>query len=369
MKARVRKVFERLTPAPQAVLLANSVEPHLDQSFFYLFDVPSGLFEGSIEVAQPDGRLHVFSSPLEEESAHQAAKHDPDVQVHVPADREAWDQELRSLVPANGTIGLNYRELTHEWFVRLQKTLPHASFVDASMAIRGARLVKDATEIERLERAGAIGSAVAKEIPGMLKTGITELELAAEIEYRMMKHGASGPSFSTIVAFGSHGAEPHYAPQDRKLEPGASIVCDFGAFYRRYASDITRSFRFGPTDPELKGVHEAVEAAQQAALKVVRAGALARDVHLAAQRVIDATPWKGRFTHGLGHSIGLAVHDGFAMNHTVDERLEAGMTITIEPGIYLPGHGGVRIEDDVVVTEQGYRFLTTAPREYLEVPA
>jgi Xaa-Pro aminopeptidase len=148
-----------------------------------------------------------------------------------------------------------------------------------------------------------------------------------------------------------------------------SIVTDFGALYRRYASDITRSFRFGSNDPELKRVHETVEAAQQAALAIIRPGVPAKDVHLAAQEVIDRSPWKGRFTHGLGHSIGLAVHDGFSMNHRVDDPLEEGMTITVEPGIYLPGHGGVRIEDDIVVTKDGYRFLTTAPRGYLEVPA
>jgi Xaa-Pro dipeptidase len=185
----------------------------------------------------------------------------------------------------------------------------------------------------------------------------------------MMRHGASGPSFSTIVAFDVKGAEPHYAPQDRKLSSGASIVCDFGAYYHRYASDITRSFRFGTPDPEMRKVHETVFAAQKAALDAIRPGVPGKVPHLAAQAVIDASPFKGRFTHGLGHSVGLAVHDGFGMNHTVDEPLAEGMVITVEPGIYLPGKGGVRIEDDVVVTRDGYRFLTTTPREYLEVPA
>jgi Xaa-Pro aminopeptidase len=148
-----------------------------------------------------------------------------------------------------------------------------------------------------------------------------------------------------------------------------SIVCDFGALYQRYASDITRSFHFGPRDEEMKKVHDTVFAAQEAALHAVKAGVLGKQVHLAAQKVIDDSPFKGRFTHGLGHSIGLAVHDGFGMNALVEEPLQAGMTITIEPGIYLPGKGGVRIEDDIVVTNEGYRFLTKAPREYLEVAA
>lgn len=367
MKHRVQAVFRSLPPETEAVVLLNAVDPHIDLSFFYLFDVPSGLFEGSAAIAYPDGRLHVLSSPLEEESARQAAKHDPSVEIHVPQRREESDALIAELVPAHGPVALNFRELTHEAYLRLDHVAPGRTWIDASAALRKARGIKDATEIERLERAGAIGSAVAQEIPGLLRTGITEIELAAEMEYRMMKHGASGRSFATIVAFGSHGAEPHYAPQDRALEPGMSIVCDFGAFYRRYASDITRSFHFGPTDAELKRVHETVEQAQTEALQKVRAGVPAKEVHLAAQRVIDASPWKGRFTHGLGHSIGLTVHDGWGMNQLVDEPLEAGMTITVEPGIYLPGRGGVRIEDDIVVTADGYRFLTTAPRGYLEV--
>lgn len=368
MKSRVRRIFEHLTPIPDALILANATDPHLDRSFFYVFDVPSGLFEGSFAVALPNGHLHVLSSPLEEESAEQAAKHDPDVDVHVATAANS-DAILQKVLPPEGTYALNYRELTHERFLALAKTFPKAQWTDASTGIRKARQVKDATEIERLEKAGAIVSHVAKEIPGMLKTGVTELDLAAEIEYQMNKRGAGGPSFSTITAFGPDGAEPHFAPGAKKLAPNESIVCDFGAYYRRYASDLTRSFHFGPTDAEMKRVHETVERAQQAALDVIKPGVPAKEVHLAAQKVIDESPWKGRFTHGLGHSIGLAVHDGWGMSPTIDEPLEAGMTITVEPGIYLPGHGGVRIEDDIVVTEKGYRFLTTAPRHYIEVSA
>jgi Xaa-Pro dipeptidase len=369
MKARVLRVFEQLDAATEALVLVNSIDPHLDQSFFYLFDVPSGLFEGSVAIAHRDGRLDVLSSVLEEESARQAAKKDPSVTVHAMKDNTEREKIVKSLLPKPGTIALNFRELTHEAFLQLEKALPTAKWVDASPAVRKARMVKDAGEIARLERAGSIGSAVAKKIPSMLKTGITELELAAEIEYAMGREGAAGRSFATIAGFGPDGAEPHFAPGGRKLEPGMSIVCDFGAFYQRYASDITRSFRFGPRDAEMKQVHDTVFAAQEAALAVVRDGAIGKDVHGAAAKVIDASPFRGRFTHGLGHSIGLAVHDGFGMNPLSEEPLLSGMTITIEPGIYLPGKGGVRIEDDIVVTDEGYRFLTKAPREYLEVAA
>ncbi len=369
MKSRVLKLFEGMSPKPDAIVIANSVDPLLDQTFFYLFDVPSGLFEGSIEIALPDGTLHVITSILEEESARRAARRDPQAQVHAPRTKEEREGSVKRWTRGCQTIALNYRELTVEMHRTLEKLLPEVHWTDGSLAIRHARLIKDAVEVERLARAGEIGSTVANEIPSMLRAGMTELELAAEIEYRMMKNGASGRSFSTISAFGAHGAEPHYHPSDHRLEPGASIVCDFGAYFERYASDITRSFHFGPTDDEMKRVHETVEKAQRAALETIRSGVPSREVHLAAQQVIDESPWKGRFTHGLGHSIGLAVHDGWGMNHLTDDALEAGMAITVEPGIYLPGHGGVRIEDDVLVTQSGYRPLTTARRDYLEVPA
>ena len=368
MKSRVRKVFERLDPQPDAVVLANAVEPHLDQSFFYLFDVPHGLFEDSLVVAHPDGHVDVLTARLEEETARVAARADPSVQVHL-AERDAPDPVIKKVLQGAGSVGLNYRELTHAWFLRLEKILPGTRWVDASEAIRRARLQKEPGEIERLRKAAEIGSEVAGEIPSMLKTGITELDLAAEMEHRMNLHGASGRSFATIVAFGPHGAEPHYEPGETRLKPGQSIVCDFGALHRRYISDITRSFRFGGRDDEMKAVHEKVQEAQSAALAAIRPGVPARDVHLAAANVIDASPWKGRLTHGVGHSIGLAVHDGWSYGPKANDLLEEGMAFTVEPGIYLPGKGGVRIEDDVVVTANGFEFLTTAPREYLEVRA
>jgi Xaa-Pro dipeptidase len=366
MKERVRKVFDRLDASVDTLLVANSVDPHLDQSFFYLFDVPSGLFEGSVMVAHRNGDLELLTSPLEAQSAVEAAKTDRSVTVRT-ADRDAWEPEVSRMLDGATSVALNFAELTHAWFARLDKLRPGTQWVDASNAVRKARVVKDEAEVERLRRAAEIGSKVGAEIPSMLRKGMSELDLASEIEYRMGRHGASGRSFATIVAFGPHGAEPHYQPGATRLEPGVSMVCDYGAFYRRYASDITRSFRFGPGDPEMRRVHETVERAQQAAFDILRPGVPAKEVHLAAERVIDASPYKGRLIHGVGHSIGLAVHDGWGYNQKVDEPLEEGMVITVEPGIYLPGKGGVRIEDDVVVTRNGYELLSTAPRGYLEV--
>jgi Xaa-Pro aminopeptidase len=366
MKDRVRKVFEKLDPSVDALVVANAVDPHLDQSFFYLFDVPSGLFEGSLAIARRSGEMEVLTTPLEAQSAQEAAKSDPSVHVRS-VDRDAAEPEIARALDGARTVALNYAELTHSWFTRLDKLRPGTQWVDASVALRKVRATKTPDEIERLRRAAEIGSKVGSEIPSILRRGMTELEVAAEIEYRMNRYGASGRSFATIVAFGPHSAEPHFQPGSTRLEPGVSIVCDYGALYRRYASDITRSFRFGPADAEMRTVHETVERAQQAALATIRPGVPAKEVHLAAANVIDSSPFKGRLIHGVGHSIGLAVHDGWYYGPKIDDPLEEGMVFTVEPGIYLPGKGGVRIEDDVVVTRSGYDFLSTAPRGYVEV--
>ena len=368
MKSRVLKVFQHLDPKPDALVVANATEPHLDPTFFYLTDIPHGLFEDSLAIAHPDGEIDLIVIRLEEETARATAKSDPHLTIHA-TERDESDGPVRKALDGAGTVGLNYRELTHSWFVRLDKLLPGTRWVDASAAIRQARVTKEPAEIERLRKAAQIGSKVATEIPSFLRTGMTELELAAEMEHRMNQYGAGGRSFATIVAFGPHAAEPHFEPSETRLKPGQSIVCDFGALCRRYVSDITRSFHFGPRDEEMKRVYETVAAAQAATLTAIRPGLPARDLHFAAHKVIDASPFKGRMNHGVGHSIGLAVHDGWRYGANSTDLLEEGMAFTVEPGIYLPGKGGVRIEDDVVVTKKGFEFLSTAPRDYLEVPA
>jgi Xaa-Pro dipeptidase len=365
MSNRVQRIFERLTPPADVLILANSESPHTDTSFFYLFEAPSGSFEGSVIVAWPDGSTVLITSPLEAESARQASRGSGSVEVEVCSRPTDQTDAVRRLVDANARVALNFRELTHEEFEGLQSILPNAGWVDASDAIQRTRRVKEPSEIARIEKAGAIASSAARQIPSLMRSGVTELELAGEVEYRMTRLGAAGRSFETIVGFGPHSAEPHFSPGATKLERGQSVVCDFGALYERYVSDLTRPFHFGTPNPEMVKVHAKVAEAQQAALDLLKPGVRACDLHIAAQEVIDQSRWKGRFTHRLGHSIGLAVHDGFSLNRENTDRLEAGETVTIEPGIYLPGKGGVRIEDDVLVTGHGYRFLTTASRDYL----
>src|SRR6266568_2547322 len=171
----------------------------------------------------------------------------------------------------------------------------------------------------------------------------------------------------TIVGSGPNGAEPHYTAGPRKIQGGDMIVIDFGAMYRMYCSDITRTVVVGKASEEQKLMHDTVARAQAAAFTRMKPGARGKSVDAAARALIDGTKYKGRFIHGLGHSIGLAVHDGAGLHPASEVILKPNMVFTDEPGVYVPGFGGVRIEDDVLVTRQGPKYLSTTARELLEL--
>lgn len=369
-RQRARKVFAAFKDldddAPDAIILRNGVEPHVDLSFFYATAIPSGIFEGGMCILHKDGRVDVFSSILEEESARKAKT---GFRLRIPRRRGDEAKLLKKTLGARArrTIGINGPELTYRDFRVLRKYLPKAKFVDAARAILRARMIKDDAEVDAIRRACKIASRTADEIPGLLRRGVSEAEVAAEINYRNQRYGGQGPSFDTISAFGANAAEPHYTALTSKLRPGTFALFDFGTRYQRYCSDITRTFFFGRPKRKDRRMYEVVADAQQAAFDVLRPGVTGKDVHVAAERVINASEFKGRFIHGLGHGLGLAVHDGGGLSGASETILEAGMVMTVEPGVYLPGYGGVRIEDDVLLTPRGFRFLTTARREFQAV--
>lgn len=369
-RRRARKIFQafegaRLDP-PQAIVLRNGVEPHVDLSFFYATAIPSGIFEAGMCVVHRDGGVDVVSSLLEEESARQAGT---GFRLHVARRRGDEERILRRILDGRSrkAVGINAAELTHRDYRTIRKLLPRARLVDASRAILRARMVKDAQEIELLSRACRIASRTADEIPSLLRRGISEAQMAAEINYRNQKRGGQGPSFDTISAFGAHSAEPHYTAFTARLRPNQFALFDFGTRYQRYCSDITRTFFFGRPRRKDRRMYEVVARAQQAAFDAIRSGIKGKAPHLAAEKVINATEFKGRFIHGLGHGLGLAVHDGGGLSAASELVLEEGMVMTVEPGVYLPGYGGVRIEDDIVVTRRGFRFLTRASRDFQTV--
>ncbi|HWH09410.1 MAG TPA: Xaa-Pro peptidase family protein [Candidatus Thermoplasmatota archaeon] len=360
MRDRVRRIFERLPQDVSAVVLQNGSAQHVDMAFFHATDlVQGGTFERACAMLHRDGHVDLLVPRLEETSARRA----PDATVSTYQKAEERKEWLRKALEGHAKVGYNPPELTAQDYLGLREVAGGAELVDVSKPLADVRAVKDKVELERIRTACRIVSEVADMVPGLLRDGMKEFELAAELSYHMQRRGASGPSFDTIVAFGEGSAEPHYHPHDVPLRKGQFVLCDFGAWYQKYASDLTRTWIRGPASKDLRAIYDKVLEAEEAAIAAVRAGVKGGDVHLAAERVIDASPWKGRFIHSVGHSLGLAVHDGPALHPRHDWTLEAGMVVTIEPGIYVPGLGGVRIEDDVLVTKDGCEVLTRARKD------
>ena len=229
------------------------------------------------------------------------------------------------------------------------------------------RWAKDPEELALLRSAQDATDGAFEDILDVLVVGITERQAAAHLERAMARHGADGLSFDVIVAFGDHAAEPHHRPCRRALAEGDVIKMDFGALVDGYHTDMTRTVAFGEPVAELRKVHDVVAAAQQAGIDALRPGVLAADVDRAARSVIEDAGYGDRFTHGLGHGVGLEIHEGPSLRRDGEDVIPAGAVVTVEPGVYLPGLGGVRIEDAVAVSEDGPDPLGVATRELIEL--
>jgi Xaa-Pro dipeptidase len=365
MKARADRLFASLTAPVDVIVLMNGNGHLKDYTFKYVSGVTRGGYEGCSAILKKDARPTLVVSRLEAESAGTA----PDCDVAIFASAGENKAELRRVIgEAPARIGVNASSLVLAKANLLREIYPDAELVDVSEAISAARLVKDATEIAAVRRACQLTSDVAAAIPGMLREGMTEKQLAASIAEAIQRGGGS-VAFDTIVCFGANGAEPHYSPGDVALRKGDMILIDFGSAVDDYCSDITRMYLFGRASAEQRRMFDVVADAQRRAVEATRAGAAGRDIHGLAQDVIDASEFKGRFIHGLGHSIGLEVHDGPGLSPASKLTLAPGMIMTVEPGVYVPGVGGVRIEDTVLVTDNEPEILTPVTKDLVEVPA
>src|SRR6266702_1099322 len=229
------------------------------------------------------------------------------------------------------------------------------------------RMHKDAAELAQMRRAAILASDVMQFAIRLLKPGIREFEVAAEIEYQMRKRGASRPAFETIVAFGDRAALPHARPTAKRLGKNELVVLDLGVILAHYCSDITRTFFLGRAPQRIRTWYKAVLEAQEAAISAAREGVSCGDVDAAARRVLRGYGLDHLFVHSTGHGLGLEVHEAPRVAKGQERRLQAGNVITIEPGVYAAGRGGVRIEDDVAVHAGRTEVLTRAPRDLIEL--
>ena len=269
-----------------------------------------------------------------------------------------------------GRVGIEPTHLTvaqHAWLQRtLQETGP--TIVPAPELVEAGRIVKDADELSALREGGRRISRVMAEALEGLEPGREEREVAANIDWAIRRAGFERPAFETIVASGSQTALPHAHPGERRLARGDLVLLDFGGVYRGYCVDMTRVASLGTPVREIRDWHEGVREAQRAALAAIRPGVGGCDVDAAARDVLERYGWGDAFGHGTGHGLGLEVHEaprvGKAQGPATDRQkspdgaLRPGMVVTVEPGVYFPGRGGIRLEDDVVVTSTGYDLLT-----------
>jgi Xaa-Pro dipeptidase len=262
-------------------------------------------------------------------------------------------------------IGIEYLAMRVLELRRIEQAAPGCQLVAVEPWLPELRMIKDETELAHMRRAAQIAEAALKRLlgEGAIRVGRTERQIAADLQITLLEEGSQGQGFVPIVVAGPNSAQPHAAPSDRVLADGDLVILDWGAVYEGYQSDLTRTFVVGRPAAAVERIYDAVLAANQAGRMVARPGLAAQEVDRAARRVIAQAGYGDYFIHRTGHGLGLETHEPPYLVEGNGEPLQAGMAFTVEPGIYLPGFGGVRIEDDVVITGQGSQTLSTLPRE------
>lgn len=283
-----------------------------------------------------------------------------------------WDlvkKEWEKRVPLHKdlTICVEKDHLSLAWFERLSHFLPNAKWMDMGVALTQWRMIKEDDEIRNIKEAARLADEAVKIGIEALKVGCTELEIVATIEMEMKKQGVQDMAFSTMVLFGEKSALPHGISGTRRLKKGDFVLFDLGVLYSGYCSDITRTVVFGTPTEQQREIYEIVRQAQEAAVNASKPGVRLGELDKVARRFIQDKGYGDYFTHRLGHGLGLEPHEAPSVHEANEEVLRENMVFTIEPGIYVPEVGGVRIEDDVWVTKEGSQCLTQFTKEFLVI--
>jgi len=264
-------------------------------------------------------------------------------------------------------LGFESQSVTYATYAQWKEKLAPTELIPIADVLEPLRLVKTKDEIEKIRRACALADDCFKHVVRMIQPGVREFDIALDIEFFFRRNGAE-LAFSPIVVSGERSARPHGKPSEKKLERGDFVTMDFGAKLDGYNSDLTRTVVVETASDRHREVYNAVLKAQSAALGAIKPGVSAGEVDRLSRRVLSEDKLDSYFGNGLGHGLGTVVHDGGRMNSTSQTMLEPGQVWTVEPGVYIEGFGGVRIEDDVVVTENGNEVLTHSPKELMVLP-
>lgn len=275
--------------------------------------------------------------------------------------------EIFKLIDAN-YIGYEEEVLTVKQYRDFRsKTTDRQELVEMQKKLTSLRKIKDENEIQKIAEAEKIGDAAFKYVLDKIRPGVTEREIALELEFFMKREGATALSFETIAASGKRSAMPHGAASDKVIEKGDFLTLDFGCVFEGYCSDMTRTVAVGNVNDTQREIYDVVLKAQKAALEAIKAGVECNAVDAVARNIIKDAGYGENFGHGLGHSVGIEIHEMPSFSPKCNEKLKPGHIMTVEPGIYIEDFGGVRIEDLVLVTEDGIRNLTSSPKELIIV--
>jgi Xaa-Pro aminopeptidase len=353
---RLKRLRHTLDSAGAGALL----ETHLPNIYYLCgFSGDSGalLVDPTSATLFTDGR---FTIQAKEET------HGIRVHIHKGPLLEAVGEHLRAR--KRQRVAVSPSRLTLGGWKALRKAAGgNLKWVAIDGLVESLRSVKDATEIDRIRDAARLGSQVMEEAIRLIRPGVTELDIAAEIGYRMRRKGASGESFEAIVAAGPRSALPHARPTARQIGKNELVVLDLGAILRRYCSDLTRTVHVGKAPARVRQWYHAVLDAQTAARDALKSGVTCGAIDAAARNVLQHKGLGRYFVHSTGHGIGLEIHEDPRIARDQKTLLETGNVVTLEPGVYVEGVGGIRIEDDALVTALGAEILTTTPREFLEL--
>lgn len=333
----------------------------LPQHIYYLsgyFSNPHERFLGLLVAREAEPVLIVPA--LDEEAARRSTS---GLRITSYSDTDNPYRVLKSLMPRGvNRLGVEKKHLTVTRYEQLLEEQIARHYTDVEDVLRAMRVIKTADEVARIRKAVRLVEEVLQEGLKQVAVGVSERELAAELEYLMKKKGADGPSFATTVLAGENSALPHGKPGERTIRHGDLLLFDLGVAVDGYVSDITRTFVVGEASEQQKAIYDAVLAANQAAIEAVKPGVALAELDRTARRVISERGYGAYFNHRLGHGMGMEVHEYPSVHAANEEKLEPGMIFTIEPGVYLPQLGGVRIEDDVLVTADGVEVLTSFPK-------
>lgn len=354
MKARLQRLVELLPEAGVDLLLVTNL---INVRYLTGYTGSNGL-----ALIGPHNLTFITDFRYVEQAAEEV---DPSFEP-VQAPQDLFEAIAEALGPAELRLGFEDAHVSVRGLGRLHELLPdRAQLVPAGNLVEGLRAVKEPEEIERIRAATMLADGAFERVIGDGLVGRTEREVSIALEQELRIRGAQRPSFETIVAGAGQGALPHAKPGDREITAGELVVIDWGAELDGYCSDCTRTVAAGEPGEEARSIYKLVLVAQKKGVQEVRAGADCREVDRLARELIDAGGYGEYFGHGLGHGVGLEVHEGPRLSQRAEGELRSGNVVTVEPGIYLPGRFGVRIEDLVVVAENGCEILTSVQKELI----